>query len=179
MEEMSCNVCGIKIVNGVKFCPSCGSKVDENNPGTIAGAVKLESSPVEPQEFQPAPIWQQYQAPPVQSQPIIPPTPPMQPQPFLPPAPPVPATSLIAQKQTVTIRPLGVWDFLWTMLLFVIPVVGQVMAFLWAFRKKTNKNRKAFAIAFLILFFIGLGLFLLWFFINCEVLMVLINAMLE
>ena len=47
-------------------------------------------------------------------------------------------------------RPLKTASFFWTEFLLLIPGINLVLLFVWAFRKKANANRKAFARSILI-----------------------------
>lgn len=62
-------------------------------------------------------------------------------------------------------EPMSVGDYLLTMLALLIPCVGIVLYFVWAFGKDGNINRKNFCRAYLIIFAISivLGMILLLF----------------
>ena len=145
MPDITCASCGATMPADTKFCVECGAKV-----------VKApEPAPV---PVAPAPA-QTYQAP--APPPPTPITPAVAPQPYMPPpvAPPdvAPATPE---------KPIGTIGYFLTLLLFAIPIVGIVVAFLWALGKKTGKSRKSLAIAQLILWGICLVGILVWYILN-------------
>lgn len=47
-------------------------------------------------------------------------------------------------------RPVSTVGFFWTEFLLLIPLLNLVLLFVWAFREKTNRNRRAFARSVLI-----------------------------
>lgn len=53
-------------------------------------------------------------------------------------------------------RPVKTAGFFFTELLLLVPVINIILLFVWAFRKKANLNRKAFARSILIWILIGL-----------------------
>lgn len=53
-------------------------------------------------------------------------------------------------------RPISTIGFFWTEFLLLIPVLNLILLFVWAFRKKTNQNRRAFARSALIWLLIAL-----------------------
>lgn len=53
-------------------------------------------------------------------------------------------------------RPVSTVGFFWTEFLLLIPLLNLVLLFVWAFREKTNRNRRAFARSVLIWILIAL-----------------------
>ena len=47
--------------------------------------------------------------------------------------------------------PLTVWEWIYKLFLLIIPIVGTILALVWAFSKSTNENIKNFCRASLIL----------------------------
>ncbi len=56
---------------------------------------------------------------------------------------------------------VSVWDWVVTLLVTSIPVVGFIMLFVWAFNANTNPSKANFAKATLLLFAIFIGLYLI------------------
>lgn len=54
------------------------------------------------------------------------------------------------EKMNKLVRPVRTSGFFFTELLLLIPVINLILLFVWAFRKRTNLNRKAFARSILI-----------------------------
>lgn len=53
---------------------------------------------------------------------------------------------------------MSVGQYVVMMLIGIIPIVGIIMWFVWAFGSNTNTNKKNFARAYLIFILIGIGL---------------------
>jgi|GEM_PF-6317147 len=66
--------------------------------------------------------------------------------------------------------PLGFWDYLFMVFVFSVPLVGVVVASMWAFGwgfgKKTKKNRKAFSLAQFIVQVLWILAFLVFYVLN-------------
>ncbi len=58
-------------------------------------------------------------------------------------------------------QPLSVGDWIVTLLVTAIPLVGLIMLFIWAFGNDTNINKANWAKAALIMFAIGIALSIL------------------
>lgn len=58
----------------------------------------------------------------------------------------------VAPDNMITEKPVSVWNWLGSYGVLVIPVVRFVILLIWAFDKKTNKNKKTWARATLIVF---------------------------
>ncbi len=63
-------------------------------------------------------------------------------------------------KMNKLVRPVRTGGFFFTELLLLIPVINLILLFVWAFRRRTNLNRKAFARSILIWILIALLLLL-------------------
>ena len=63
-------------------------------------------------------------------------------------------------KMNKLVRPVRTGGFFFTELLLLIPIINLILLFVWAFRKRTNLNRKAFARSILIWILIALLLLL-------------------
>ena len=59
-------------------------------------------------------------------------------------------------------KPLSVGDWVVTLIITAIPLVGFVMLFVWAFGSNTNPNKANWAKAALVLFAIGIVLSILF-----------------
>ena len=55
-------------------------------------------------------------------------------------------------------KPMTVKEWLVTLIITAIPIVGLVMAFIWAFGNDTNLNKKNFFKAWLLMMAIGIGI---------------------
>ena len=93
----------------------------------------------------------------------VPPSPPA--EPVVVPASPVAVkekkkNSVVIPKMDKRIRPVRTAGFFWSEVLLLIPVVNLVLLFIWAFRRRSNLNRKAFARSILIWILIGIILLL-------------------
>lgn len=67
---------------------------------------------------------------------------------------------IVIPKMDKRIRPVKTAGFFWSEFLLLIPVVNLVLLFIWAFRRRTNLNRKAFARSILIWIVIAMVLVL-------------------
>ncbi|HZJ77854.1 MAG TPA: zinc ribbon domain-containing protein [Clostridia bacterium] len=130
---MFCPKCGNQLPDGAKFCASCGNQlkgapVPENSSEARANSQSNYSSPTP--NTPPAYIAPNYQA-----------------QSFAPPAPQYNASYGMGAENE---KPLTVGNYLIMMLITVIPIVGIVMMFIWAFGTGHNRNKKNWARATLI-----------------------------
>ncbi len=128
---MFCPKCGHKNPEGAKFCENCGT--------TFA-----------PQAAPPAQAQAAYTPPP--APPVAPPPPaPAPQQAYAYQQPVTPAPSVLDS-------PMSVGQYIGTIILFGIPIVGFILMLVWAFSSEVNKNKKNFALANLILIVIGIVL---------------------
>jgi len=67
-------------------------------------------------------------------------------------------------------RPLRFWDYLFMVFVFSVPLVGVLVASMWAFSwglgKKTKKDRKAFSLAQFIVQVLFIVAFLVFYILN-------------
>ena len=131
---MYCPNCGKQNPDDAKFCESCGAPT---------GASETPKAAPPP----PPPPPPQYSAPPPPSQPAYAPPP----QPYHHQQPP----SYAAAGNTA---PLSVGQFLGTIILVGIPLVGFILLLVWAFGSDVNQNKKNLCRAMLILMLIGIVL---------------------
>lgn len=143
---MFCSKCGTDVPEGSKFCETCGNNMqlsaqqEEYQEQSAEGfsAAEPAAQPIQ----NPQPIYQPqapaYQQPAYQAQPIYQ----RQPAPA-----PQPSTYNI---QDPLDKPYSVGGWLLTFLVMLIPIVHIVMPFVWAFGSKTNRSKKNFFIAALI-----------------------------
>ena len=120
-----CNKCGAGNPDGGRFCENCGAPLAADAPAAAAPAAPT-AQPVQPA----------YTAKPV--------------------APAAnPADGIKQKKENPHINDnLSIWGFIWTLIVMAIPVVNLVFVLIWAFRSGTNKNRRHFAWATIILFLV-------------------------
>lgn len=78
------------------------------------------------------------------------------------PALPVKSSSMMSYSKLAKKRkPLSTAAFFGTQVLLLIPIVNLLLLFIWAFRKKTNSNRQAYArsiLIWLLLFFVVISI---------------------
>jgi hypothetical protein len=138
---MFCPKCGTSVPEGSKFCELCGNNMQQSGQNT-----ETQQSSPQP-EAQSAP------------QPASQPTPQPTPQPTYGPQAtdyrqrPQPAPGY--QNNTINIvdpreKVYGVGGWLGTIILSFIPVLGFILLLVWSFSGNTNKNKKNWAIAMLI-----------------------------
>lgn len=121
------------------FCTQCGQQ-NTDSFCSRCGAAK----PVAPDQGQAAPQYT-YQAPPPPPPPAYQPAQPYQPQYAYPPQP--------KPDSTVT---LGEWII--TLIVFAIPLVGFIMMLVWAFGSDTKPSKANFCKASLIMMLIGVAI---------------------
>lgn len=102
-----------------------------------------KQAPVQPQ---PVPEPRVAPTPPPAPEPRVAPTPPPQPQPA-----PQPMQQQTAQVIDVTDKPMTVLGWLGTFLLLFIPIVNIILPFVWAFSSGTNKSKRSYFQAYLIM----------------------------
>lgn len=141
MSTTACEACGAQIPPGARFCPECGAPAadaPEKQPA-FAGAAQQQApapqpQPIpQPQPSQPQPVYQQAPPPPQQyyaQQPIQ----------HAPPQQPAPRDA----------SPISTIKYLLFMLAFSVPILGLVLAFMWAFGKSSGISLRNFARAQLI-----------------------------
>jgi len=64
------------------------------------------------------------------------------------------------EEKQKSLEPIKVGEWVWTVLVTYIPIVGIIMLFVWAFSESTNVNKKNWAKANLILVAIGFAAWL-------------------
>jgi hypothetical protein len=164
-KDMFCPKCGTNVPEGSKFCETCG-----NNMQTAAEQTEIQEQPVKPQE--PAPVAPPpVQRPQPQSQPVYQTQPQSPVYPLKPPSQPAPQPQPQYQQRPQPApapinntyngddpreKPYSVGGWLLTMLIMCVPLVNIVMIFVWAFGSKTNKSKKNYFIAALIMAAIGI-----------------------
>lgn len=177
---MFCPKCGTNVIEGSKFCETCGNNMQiAAEEANVQQPLEKPQEPITPRP-QPAPPQPAYQAQPQpQPQPTYQPQPAYQPQPQTQPQPQAPIYPLkptgqpqpqpqyqqrpqpTPQNNTYNgddprDKPYSVGGWLLTMLICIIPVVGWIMPFVWAFGSKANKSKKNYFIALLIMAAIGI-----------------------
>ena len=139
---MICPQCGANVADGNRFCSICGAEMPAVQP---AAAAPTEQAYSRNTYSAPAPgpryNYSQYTQPQPAPQPMPMPQPPADPN----------------------REPLSVGQFLLTMIVFAIPIVGFIMMLVWSFSSNVNRNRKNFALASFIMWLIGIALSVLIF----------------
>lgn len=164
---MFCPKCGTNAPEGSKFCETCGNNMQQTEPTEILEQpeAQQEQAAAAPQPVaQPqAPVYQPKPQPPVYKP--QPQAPVYQPQPQAPAYQAQPQASGYQQRpqpapayqnntyngQDPREKPYTVGGWLLTYLILMIPIVGWIMPFVWAFGSKANKSKKNFFIASLIM----------------------------
>ena len=168
MPTRICPSCGVQASDERKFCAECGTKLDAQ-PAEAAAAPDTAADAPTTQAQAAQPWAQQGQQPPGNPQAQAQAQPQMQTQ-----TQSQQASTLQTQTQAPTLsmqggdphsttpapeeKPMKVIGYLLTLFVFTLPLIGIVMAFLWALGKKTKRNLKRLATAQLILWGIGLAL---------------------
>lgn len=131
MSNVYCSVCGAQATSGSKFCPECGSGIpviqsEQTNPMPQA-VDQLHAAAAEqpPQQIKPVAAHSSQQT----------------------------ATAVQYPTQAVApgTAPMSVFAYVITMLAFSLPIIGIVLAFVWAFNKNIRQPRRTFARAQLII----------------------------
>jgi len=147
MATKICQYCGNTLEETQKFCQSCGKAQgpQEATSPNMEGAQAVEQAAPAQQQApeQQAQTFQQ-QTPPVYAAPVQQQAPNQQAQ--------------VVQPDSDLNKPLSVGHYILMFIVTGIPLVGIIMLFVWAFGGNTNKNRKNYAIAALILMLISLVL---------------------
>lgn len=156
---MKCSKCGTEIPDDSRVCPACGEQVETAEAAEPANeefsareepqrtVVEVEASPVETEEAsepdeaaQPQTTQDGGEAPETETPAEGPEDSPETRQ----------AVQAYQGKLNKLVRPVRTGGFFFTELLLLIPVINVILLFVWAFRKRTNLNRKAFARSILI-----------------------------
>lgn len=159
MPGKFCPNCGSSIADNVKFCPTCGSTTGASSaPPPPQPAQQTNAAPTPPPTYNNAQSPQgNYQAPAYQ-------------QPYnnqqqqynnyqRPAAPP--QNNYQAVQPNIA-APMKVGEYLLSMIVFGLPIIGIIMMFVWSFSSSTNINKKNFARAYLIIGIIGVVLYLIF-----------------
>ena len=154
MTKTVCPVCNAALEPEAKFCPDCGARVAEQAPPPPP-----PSQPVQQPAYQP-------------------PQPVYQTQPQVAVAAPAPAPAPAAAAPVVETQ-LSVFGYILTMLGISLPIIGIILTFVWAFGAKTNKARKNYCRAVLILTGIFLLLTIVGIVTSASTLMPLIEILFE
>lgn len=139
---MFCPKCGCNMDNEAKFCRECGSSLSQDK---TVKAPSAEPADDEQQSTQYAEVQADNR---VQStQPVeqkVQYTQTSYEQPL--------------SKAAALDKPLSVWQYLGIFLVSIIPIVGIVFTFIWAFGSSVNTNKKNYCRAVLIMALIGIVL---------------------
>jgi len=175
---MECQKCHAQLEEATVFCHQCGTKVGDTVQNEVVDNISGEGEQVvnetvesieatarlEEIQPMPEPVVSQPQMTP---QPQVAPQPQMTPQPQVAPQPqmappsapmmggqPQPAPAYYAGGPPVELRdqPMTVLGWLGTMLIMAIPIVNIVMFFVWILSSNTNKSKRSYFIASLIIF---------------------------
>ncbi len=170
----TCPVCQKALTDQAKFCYYCGASLLNADPGAEP---VFEAEPVEP-VFEDVPVPEPVEEPEpvVEAEPVFEPdpVPVFVPEPEPEPAPepepepepvfaPEPAPAVVPEPEPEPVRketPVLATDtrslmttagYIFTTLLFAIPIVGLVFMIIWGCGKTKNISRKRFSLAFLIM----------------------------
>ena len=160
MSEITCPDCGAVLSAATKFCRVCGAKIVLPEPESESVITALNHP--------------QYQT----HQPVVQTAQTQQPGPqFTQEAPANDSSSAYAQVPDN--KTVGAAGYFFMLLAFSIPILGFILAFLWAFGKKTPRTRKAVALAQLVLWGIFLAGILVFYILNFKALNELIKVILS
>lgn len=141
---MNCPTCGNPIEGSSAFCTNCGAKLDGPNeaaPAQTDGAFDGESGYSDPAPV-PAPAPKPASGGYVNAAAAVNQAQRQQ-------RPHAPAKS--RKRDMAPCRPISTWGFVWRTLLFMIPVLGLVLMFVFAFANGINENSRSYARSALIL----------------------------
>jgi len=132
-----CTSCGAEVEDGLRFCTECGAQMEEKTSAPTDAPVQEYDLPVVPmRQPQPAPRQQAaYNYEQEDSR---------------------PSRRSKAPGPNSPYAPITTWGFVGTMLLLSIPIVGLVLAIVWACGGCRKINKRNLSRAFLILMAIGL-----------------------
>lgn len=150
---MLCPKCGTDVPEGYKFCETCGNNMQAYMQQT--GNQEQPATNIFPEEPSPQPAYQPQPQVSAFQQPQRPAYQP-QPQPMYQRPQPIPVQQGNTYIQDETEKPYSVGGWLLTFLVMIIPIVNIIMPFVWAFSSRTNKSKKNFFIAYLIIAAIGI-----------------------
>jgi len=119
-----CSQCNRDVPDNVKFCPSCGTKIEQTDAQAPTQQPTPQYTQPTPQYAQPAPQYAQ------------------------------PAPQYTTQPPTEQSGVLSTIAWIGVLILGAIPVVGLIVYIIWAFANLNNKNLRNFARAILILWII-------------------------
>lgn len=140
---MYCGKCGTELSENAVFCPGCGERVNrEPAQDSAQSSYQAPEYQAAPQSDYQAPNYQSapqssYQAPGYQSPGYQPP---------------------VYQQTPAADGAVSVGDWMLSMLLVCIPIVGIVMLLVWAFGSSANLSKKNWARASLLWVLIGIAL---------------------
>lgn len=165
MSDMICSACGSPLRSGANFCADCGAAVPEvqeqsqfsEAPAETAETMASMAATAPPEAAVPQPsmvsaVSPGSGAPPGMSSPqqatytaAPAPAPVYTAAPAAAPAYAAAPVAAPSYGRPANPPPMGVIGYFLTMLVFYIPIVGLVLAFVWAFGQNPNQSRKKFA----------------------------------
>jgi predicted nucleic acid-binding Zn ribbon protein len=153
---MFCPKCGTNVPEGSKFCESCGNNMQQSEQIANSEQQPEQDAPPQPQQTPPPQPMSQprpQQAPPP---PVYNPQPAPAYQPntnsYQPRPQPAPAYQYnAANNNDPREKVYGIGGWIGTLIVSFIPIVGFIMMLVWAFGSNTNKTKKNWAIAMLII----------------------------
>lgn len=164
---MFCGNCGKQLSDTASFCPACGTPVEKEQEKTQ----NVETTPIVEASPEAAPTPEPVAAEAPKPEPTPEPTPEPAPAPTPTPAPtPAPAPAPYAsapkpnQGMTIPIRnydprwdytPLGAWSYFLYNLLFSIPLVGWIIALVFAVGGTNRINLRNYARSYFCILFIA------------------------